>query len=56
VIKEMAKKDTATFLDSPDTDLPGLISTEGTSFWPTFSKVWRSKSRDTSWLRPCIRR
>ncbi len=30
-IKEEAKSDTATFLDCPDTDLPGLISTAGTS-------------------------
>ena len=31
VIKEQAKEDTATFLDSPSTDLPGLISTAGTT-------------------------
>jgi hypothetical protein len=32
VIKELGRKDTATFLDSPDTALPGLISTVGTKF------------------------
>jgi hypothetical protein len=32
VIKEMAKRDTATFLDSPDTEIPGLIATAGTTF------------------------
>lgn len=32
VIKENARKDTATFLDSEDTDIPGLITTSGTPF------------------------
>jgi hypothetical protein len=32
VIKEEAKEDTAEFLDSPDTELSGLISTAGTTF------------------------
>src|SRR5207237_4338605 len=32
VIKEQAKADTATFLDSPDTGLLGLIRTDGTPF------------------------
>lgn len=32
VIKELGRKDTATFLDSPDTALSGLISTVGTKF------------------------
>lgn len=32
VIKEEARPDTATFLDSPDTSLLGLIKTEGTAF------------------------
>jgi subtilisin family serine protease len=32
VIKELGRKDTATFLDSPDTTLPGLISTADTKF------------------------
>jgi subtilisin family serine protease len=32
VIKEEAKEDTATFLDSPDTEISGLISTAGTTF------------------------
>src|SRR5258706_8822617 len=32
VIKEQGRKDTATFLDSPDTDLLGLIKTDGTAF------------------------
>ena len=31
VIKEFGKEDTATFLDSPDTDIPGLCSTAGTN-------------------------
>lgn len=32
VIKTEGREDTATFLDSPDTELSGLISTTGTSF------------------------
>lgn len=32
VIKEGARKTTATFIDCPDTDLPGLISTRNTPF------------------------
>ena len=55
VIKEGAKADTATFLDSPDTDLPGLISTAGTAL----ATCWReslSKNRATSWLHRCSRR
>jgi hypothetical protein len=32
VIKEQALETTATFLDSPDTSLPGLIATAGTAF------------------------
>jgi hypothetical protein len=32
VIKEMAKEDTATFIECPDTDLPGLISVAKTAF------------------------
>jgi hypothetical protein len=32
VIKEGGKKTTATFLDSPDTQMPGLIATAGTPF------------------------
>ncbi len=31
VIKEFGIQDTATFLDSPDTDIPGLVSTAGTN-------------------------
>jgi hypothetical protein len=32
VIKSEAKKDTATFIECPSTDIPGLISTKGTAF------------------------
>ena len=32
VIKEMAREDTATFVECPDTDLPGFISTAKTRF------------------------
>jgi subtilisin family serine protease len=32
VIKELGKEDKATFLDCPDTDVAGLISTNGTNF------------------------
>ncbi|MCC6617270.1 MAG: S8 family serine peptidase [Anaerolineae bacterium] len=32
VIKELGEETTAAFLDSPDTDVPGLISTRGTAF------------------------
>ena len=32
VIKELGRETTATFLDSPDTAMPGLISTAGTPF------------------------
>ena len=32
VIKEMATETVATFLDSPDTKIPGLIATKGTAF------------------------
>jgi hypothetical protein len=32
VIKEQAREDTATFIECPDTDLPGLISTAKTAF------------------------
>ncbi len=32
VIKEEAREDTATFIECPDTDLPGLISTAKTAF------------------------
>ncbi|HEX2172259.1 MAG TPA: S8 family serine peptidase [Dehalococcoidia bacterium] len=32
VIKEVGRETTATFLDSPDTELPGLIATAGTPF------------------------
>lgn len=31
-IKEQGKKDTAAFIDCPDTDMPGLISTKDTAF------------------------
>ena len=32
VIKEGAREDTATFVECPDTDMPGLIDTDGTPF------------------------
>lgn len=32
VIKEFGRKDSATFIESPETELPGLIATEGTTF------------------------
>src|SRR5204862_7313396 len=39
VIKEGAKKDVAQFLDSPDSNLSGLIQTQGTSFEDTIEGV-----------------
>src|SRR5437660_3877909 len=39
VIKEGAKKDVAQFLRSPDTNLSGLIQTQGTSFEDTIEGV-----------------
>jgi hypothetical protein len=46
VIKELGKTDTATFLDSPDTPMPGLISTAGTAFEDVL-EGWHSRSRAT---------
>jgi hypothetical protein len=38
-IKELGEETTATFLDSPDTDMPGLIRTTGTRFADTLEGV-----------------
>src|SRR5687768_8022938 len=35
VVKELGTEDTATFIDSTDTDVPGLIATTGTRFEET---------------------
>ena len=52
VRKEQGKEDTATFVECPQTDKPGLIDTAGTDS-PTSSRASPSRSRGTSWPTRC---